>query len=75
MTTYPNDRLESSYRRQARMPFRTRSIPVPGVRGRRTPERRIAAQSAPGLTQALSIEETIARYVDDNPTQLYRGGA
>jgi len=53
-----------------------------GWRGRR-PGRDVrrpgsAAQPRPVANRAppeLSIEEAIARYVDANPAQLYRGGA
>jgi hypothetical protein len=44
---------------------------------RRAEPRLLFARSAPrsGATPSLTIEEAIARFADDNPAQLYRGGA
>lgn len=72
MTAYPNDRFENAYLTQMRMSPRRRIGAVATIRVRRTPDRRLAA---PGGMQSVSIEETIARYIDANPAQLYRGGA
>jgi hypothetical protein len=44
---------------------------------RRGEPRLVLARSAPrsGAAPSLTIEEAITRFVDDNPAQLYRGGA
>jgi hypothetical protein len=58
---------------------------VPTRRGGAMPRRRgrvrvncrlgAAAPATRPAAEALSIEEAIARFVDANPAQLYRGGA
>jgi hypothetical protein len=76
MGTHSINRLKIGNPMQAKTSLRRRVVGIPVVRGRRTADRRFAsATSAPDTAQILSIEETIARYVDQNPAQLYRGGA
>ena len=52
------------------------SVRAPLVRGRRAADRRpVSARRAPGNTQTSWVAEAIARFIDENPSQLYRGGA
>ena len=76
MSTQSTGRLESGNPIQSKTSLRRRVVGATVVKGRRTADRRFAlAKSAPGRAQTLSVEEAIARFIDENPAQLYRGGA
>ena len=76
MSTHSTDRIETGNPMKAKTSLRRRALGIQVVRGRRAADRRFgSAKSAPEMAQSVSIEEAIARFVDANPAQLYRGGA
>ncbi len=76
MSTHSINRLTIGNPMQAKTSLRRRVVGTPVVRGRRTADRRFVFPMSTSTTaQTVSIEEAIARFVDANPAQLYRGGA
>jgi hypothetical protein len=76
MSTPSTNRIETGNPIKAKTSLRRRALGIQVARGRRAADRRfVSAKRAPEMVQTLSIEETIARFVDANPAQLYRGGA
>ena len=76
MSTPSTNRIETGNPIKAKTSLRRRALGIQVARGRRAADRRfVFAKRAPEMAQTLSIEEAIARFVDANPAQLYRGGA